>query len=327
MSKNNKQWKSFESQISLMQERGLNIDDNKNAENFLSITSYHRFNSYRFPFLKDKNICKDIYKNEAKFSEIVNLYYLDIQYKALLSQLLQFIEIAFKTQLIYHFSKKDPSFYAKRNLYIAKKSNIKSNEDIDKKFNNIQSQATSQNNIHIDYYFKKNCKCKKTKYSKCKCNAKPAPAWIALEGLSFGALIDVYKLCSFNDDIKNKVANFFGISNYKMFIPILTDVKRIRDIVSHYDKVLDRESFIKVESNSSINRFINTNYDLIFLNRNQKTYLPYFLIIKFLIQQLIVKSDYTNYIKDVYNNFVVMSYDNKKYLSLEILDSNEFEII
>jgi abortive infection bacteriophage resistance protein len=310
-SKDNKQWKSFENQINLMQERGLNIDDNKNAENFLSITSYHRFNSYRFPFLNDKNICRDTFNNEAKFSEIVNLYYLDIKYKALLSQLVQIIEITFKTQLIYHFSKLDPYFYANRNLYIPKKLKAKSQEDTDKKFNNIQFQATSRSNIHIDYYlkekFKDLCSCGTylEHYYNCSCNAKYPPAWIALEGLTFGQLIDLYKLVKYDDEIKNKIANFFVISNYEVFIEILTEIKRIRDIVSHYDKILGRESFIASKRYTKKEMSKNyPNYSYKFLEKNQKTYLPYFLLIKNLIEEIISKSYYAKYVKEEYNDFL-----------------------
>ena len=73
----------------LKNEKQLQIDDDNFASNYLTIVSYYRIMSYRFPFVDTNN--KELFLPDNNFDSLVNLYEIDIEYKASLSIILQYI--------------------------------------------------------------------------------------------------------------------------------------------------------------------------------------------------------------------------------------------
>ena len=74
---------TIEEQIALLKERGMVIDlDNQKVKEILLDIGYYRLGFYWFPFCdKEHNL-----NPNTKFSDIVSLYYLDVNLRNILTQ-------------------------------------------------------------------------------------------------------------------------------------------------------------------------------------------------------------------------------------------------
>jgi len=93
----------------MLRQRGLIINDESYAISQLSIISYFRLASYWRPMESDKTTHR--FKPNSNFDNAVSLYYFDKRLRALLSQVIQSIEIALRTKVIHHISLKYGAFW------------------------------------------------------------------------------------------------------------------------------------------------------------------------------------------------------------------------
>ena len=95
---------TIDQQINILKERGMSFDytEDKLKEILLDI-GYYKLGFYWHHFQKDKN---HNFVEETKISDIIKLYYLDVNLKSVLSKAINRIEVNFKTKLIYFGSNK-----------------------------------------------------------------------------------------------------------------------------------------------------------------------------------------------------------------------------
>ena len=89
-------------QIVFLKERGMIFDcGEEKAEEILLDIGYYRLGFYWFPFEidKDHNL-----EEGTLFSNIINLYYLDVDLRNVLLKYLKRIEVNFRTKIIYYIS-------------------------------------------------------------------------------------------------------------------------------------------------------------------------------------------------------------------------------
>lgn len=203
---------SFNEQIKRLEERGMELDftQEKIKEILLDI-GYYRLGFYWNPFEidKDHNFAKG-----TKFSNVVSLYYLDVDLRNLLLKCLNRIEINFRTKVVYYVSntyKTSPTWF------------------IDPKVISLDFINTIE--LHYTEDFKKNNKTIKLHHKK-HINDKYAPAWKTLEFFTFGAVLKVFK--SLNDDtIKERISNLYGIQNLNKFINLMETIVYVRNVCAH----------------------------------------------------------------------------------------------
>ena len=163
----------IEDQIKQLSERGMDLDlsEEKIKEILLDI-GYYRLGFYWHPFEIDRN---HNFKEGTKFSDIVDLYYLDVDLRYLLMKYINRIEINFRTKVVYYVSNKyrsSPTWFV--DLKVIDKEFIKT-------FNNYYTSDFKKENYPI-----KNHHCKYI-------NDKYAPAWKTLEFFMFGSILKIYK--------------------------------------------------------------------------------------------------------------------------------------
>ena len=91
-----------EQQIDILKERGLLINDVKQAIKVLDTISYFRLAGYWRHFEADQTTHQ--FKEGTCFADIVSLYSFDKQLKALLFTAIQTIEVSVRTKIIKHFA-------------------------------------------------------------------------------------------------------------------------------------------------------------------------------------------------------------------------------
>jgi len=104
---------TIDEQILLLEARGMILDLSKDkVKEILMDIGYYRLGFYWYPFEKNK---AHEFEENTKFSDVVSLYYLDVDLRHLLLKYLNRFEIHFRTQVIYivsNYYKQSPTWFA-----------------------------------------------------------------------------------------------------------------------------------------------------------------------------------------------------------------------
>ena len=90
-----------DAQIQLLKDRGLYIDDDEKAKEYLLDIGYYRLGFYWHYFEMDEN---HNLREGISLDDIIKLYYFDVDLRNLLGKYLYRIEVHFRTQVVYHVS-------------------------------------------------------------------------------------------------------------------------------------------------------------------------------------------------------------------------------
>ncbi len=223
-------------QIQKLSERGMVFDDYEKAKEILLDIGYYRLGFYWNPFEIDK---KHNFAAGTKFSDAVQLYYLDVDLKNILNKALNRIEINLRTQIIYFVSnanQDNPTWFASKKV--------------------MNSNFVDELPIHYNERFKRNNKPIKKHHIKYP-NDIYAPAWKTLEFMTFGTIEKIY--ISLNEEnLKKQIANLYGIKKIKVFQNFLKTVIFIRNICAHSGILYDSNTPKGIETTQLIS-FNNNN--------------------------------------------------------------------
>lgn len=230
---------TIEQQIKKLSDRGMIFENeaeiNKAKEILLDV-GYYRLGFYWNPFEIDTD---HNFAVGTKFSDVVSLYYLDVDLKNILNKALNRIEINLRTQIIYYVSNANPDnptwFASKKVMY--------------SKFVDEFPNYYSDN-------FKKNNKPLKKHHDNYQ-NDIYAPAWKTLEFLTFGTIEKIYFSLK-DEDLKKQIANLYGVKKVKVFQNFLKTVIFIRNICAHSGILFDSNTPKEIETTPLIT-FNNNN--------------------------------------------------------------------
>lgn len=205
-------------QIKLLKNRGMILDyDESKIKEFLLDIGYYRLGFYWNPFEIDKS---HNFKKDTKFSDIIKLYYLDVDLRNILAKYINRIEINFRTKIVYYVSNKfrdSPTWFADQNVV-----NPIIIDNLPKFYNTKFINLNKPIKKHHDKYI----------------NDKYAPAWKTLEFFTFGTILNIYRNLK-DEDIKIRISESFGIKNIKKFINLIETIILIRNCCAHGDVLFD----------------------------------------------------------------------------------------
>jgi abortive infection bacteriophage resistance protein len=95
--------RTFDDQISLLKDRGLTIPNEEKAIKVLQTISYNRLSYYWYPMLEEPKD-DEFFKPNSNFETVFRLYKFDSELRHLFFSAIEQIEVALRTQLIYHLS-------------------------------------------------------------------------------------------------------------------------------------------------------------------------------------------------------------------------------
>jgi len=212
----NKIPKSFEEQVELLIARGMHIPNKEKAVKVLENISYNRLSSYWYPLLKEPKY-DEIFKEGSSFETAFHFYQFDSELRMLAFHAIEQIEIALRTQVIYHQSHK----YMTGFWY--------QNPDA---FNSFPLYVTFLNKICGGIANTKQAFIKK--YSETYSQFLP-PAWKSFEIISFRALYSIFKNLKTNKD-KAQISRHFGL-HHTVFISWMDTLVYIRNICAHHSRL------------------------------------------------------------------------------------------
>jgi abortive infection bacteriophage resistance protein len=231
---------TVDEQIQKLSDRGMIFEVNggiEKAKEILLDIGYYRLGFYWYYFEIDKD---HNFASGTKFSDVVSLYYLDVDLKNILNKALNRIEINLRTQLIYYVSNAHPNnptwFASKKVMYAYFVDNFPKLSYTEKfKLNNKPIKKH-----HLNYP-----------------NDIFAPAWKTLEFLSFGTIYTIYYSIK-EENLKKQIANLYGIKKVKVFENFLMTAVFIRNICAHSGILFDSNTPKEIETTPLI-LFNNNN--------------------------------------------------------------------
>lgn len=237
---------TIEDQIKELEEKGviLDYDENKIKEILLDI-GYYRLGFYWFYF-----------KGRAvNFSDIVSLYYLDVDLRHLLIKYLHRIEIHIRTKIIYIVS----SYYPNNPIWFVDRDvmNIDFINDFQKHYDSIKEANPPLKKHHSKYR-----------------NDRFAPAWKTLEFLSLGSIFTIFKNIK-DDKLRLEIVKSFGLKKEDIFLNYFYTIKFIRNLCAHsttlYDcnipKGVKNSPFVKIPNENRNSIIAGIQVILFFLSK------------------------------------------------------------
>lgn len=246
-------------QIALLKSRGMEIEDEEKAKECLLDIGYFRLGFYWFPFevTYPRNIKRNHnFKDGTKFDYAVKLYYFDFDLRNLFLRYISRIEINFRTTLIYHVSNTyndNPYWYVDPD--IINKTTIDSNE-YQKALNDLQKEAL----IKLDRKEHK--------------NRTFAPAWKALEFMSFGTIIKIYDGLK-NPKLQSDISRVYGMSSPTQFSNYMNTIRKLRNYCAHGKVLFDINLDVAISSGP-----------LGYLGNNKSTLFGMYLVFKYLLGKI-----------------------------------------
>lgn len=209
-------------QIEKLRKRGMLLENEALAKDFLLNVGYYRLGFYWFHFeqkeLQDQQHPHQ-FKEGTRFEDIIELYKFDKNLRSLLVCYLNDIEFALKTRIIYFVSNAyltNPTWFMDARVV---------NADVRKHTGKIYPTMIKNNEVIKKHH---------RKYP----NDRYAPAWKTIEFFTFGDLCRLYSGI-LDHKMKVKIAEEFGIRNSKMMERYLAALRGLRNACAHGHNAYD----------------------------------------------------------------------------------------
>ncbi|MGA9211866.1 MAG: Abi family protein [Kaistella sp.] len=208
-------------QIQLLKSRGLTIDDENLAVQYLSHVSYYRLGEYWYSLQSDKE--NHIFKPQSVFSDVIFLYEFDRELRMLLFDVIERIEISLRTKLIYHLSHEfGPWWFQNFELFTDNLALVKT-------LANIEEEISRSKEKYIKDHFKKH-----------KDDQRFPPSWKTLEQTSFGSLSKLYGNLKNTIKSKDLIAVELGAVNHTYLPSWLQSIAQIRNYCAHHSRLWNK---------------------------------------------------------------------------------------
>lgn len=207
-------------QIEKLKNRGLHFPDEKQAANYLSNISYYRLRAYTYPFQNNDDANHPFIK-KVSFEDIINLYVFDRRLRLLIFNAIEKIEVALRTQIIYHYSLMYGSFWhLKPELY-------NNAEFFKEQIESLQKEIERSNETFIKHY--------RNTYS------EPAypPCWMSLEVSSIGLLSKMFSNLK-KEKCKDEITTHFGLKDVDVLTNWMHCFSVVRNICAHHGRIWNR---------------------------------------------------------------------------------------
>lgn len=215
----NKRPKTIEEQIQLLQSRNMSFQDITKAPHFLANISYYRLKGYWWEMQDDK--INHHFRNGSFFEDVIHFYNFDRNFRLIVFNAIERIEIALRTKMIYHLSIAfGADWYLNSDLFHNKKY-----------FTQVQSKIHTELCDSSEEFIVNHYKKHPTE--------KPE-AWKALEVITLGSLSKLYRNLNHQLPAKNTIAKEFGLYNQKHLSSWLITITLLRNIIAHHGRLWNR---------------------------------------------------------------------------------------
>ena len=217
----NKVATTIDAQLAQLQARGLEIIDLDQAKHFLNNISYYRLEGYWWPMQADK--VNHIFKPNSRFVDVIALYNFDRELRLLIFDIIERIEIGFRTKVIYHLSHELTPWWFENS------SNFKDAVAHTKSLILIDRELQQSKDIFITQH-----------YTTYHTDTRRPPAWKTFEVVSFGTLSKLYSNLQTGIKAKDVIAQELNLVNHTYLPSWLQTIAQIRNICAHHGRLWNK---------------------------------------------------------------------------------------
>lgn len=205
--------------ISLLKQRGLLFHDEQKATTYFQSISFFRLAEYLRPLEADKRT--HIFKPHSTFEQAITLYHFDKQFRTVLFDAIQQIEVALRTRMIHYISLKYGAFWFMNETLFSDKSLFEEN------ISHIRQEVLRSKEDFISEYY--------SSYS----SPDLPPVWKTFEVISLGTLSKIYR--NFKDiGVKKQIARSFNLPQHLCLENWLKCTVLLRNYVAHHNRLWNR---------------------------------------------------------------------------------------
>ena len=198
----------------------MQFQDDTLASHFLQNISYYRLKGYWWDVQTDKKT--HTFHSDIYFEDIIERYTFDRHLRLILFDAIERIEVALRTQMIYHISHHHgPIWYQESNLF----------SDPVQHANNLSS-LMREFRVSREIFIKDH----KRRYPD-----ESPESWKIMEIASLGTLSKYYKQLKHSLPAKAAVANGMGLNLHNELSSWLEAITYVRNIIAHHSRLYGRD--------------------------------------------------------------------------------------
>lgn len=224
-----KEFKTLEEQIELLKSRGLRVDNEEMAREFLRVNNYYRVSGYSLTLRKN-----DVFYKNACFQNISDIYMFDYELRHILLKYIEEIEVKIKSIYAYEFARCNGETAYKDSAYF---TNAQEHQKIINKVD-AQKKLSLKNEAYIRHY---EIELK-----------QDMPIWAYIEIFTIGDISKLYSISTAN--LKNAIAAQFGLTMTKggqLLGDYLYVMTNLRNLCAHGSRLFNRIFIRKPTLNSN----------------------------------------------------------------------------
>lgn len=297
----NKDFKTIDEQITILEYKGLKIENKEFTRQVLLRENYFFLNGYRHLFLKSNNDRR--FLEGTTFEEIYSLFLFDREFRNIIFKNLLIIENNIKSITSYQLSKKygyKESDYLKAKNFTSNPEKFRQVNDLIKKMKRQVRVNAPQHSATMHYVN----------------NYGYIPLWVLMKVLSFGIVSEMFAILKKDD--QEAIADIYGIEVNSMinYLPILANY---RNLCAHEDIVYENKTQRELE---------NTIYHrMLEISKNDGEYIYgkndiFALII--IIKQLIKPNEFKNLVSEIDRALQNLEYNLNSITIVKVLDRMGF---
>lgn len=213
-----KAFKTIDEQLDLLRSRGLTIDDESKAKQFLLYNNYYRISGYSLTLRSN-----DRFFDSASFQNIIDIYCFDQEFRHIILQYLEIIEVKFKSIYAYEFTKAHgPTGHLD-----------KQNFTNEQKYNDIIDKSELQKNHRLPH----------EAYLKHYINdlQEDIPLWAYVDLFTISDISILFSITE--KDIQDRIAKVYGLTVSKASLILsryMHSMTIIRNLCAHGSRIFNR---------------------------------------------------------------------------------------
>lgn len=233
-----KTWRSMEDQLAVLKERGLWVDDDAAAMNYLRRIGYYRLSGYWYPLrvidkAASERESKVVRLNEfvpgSRFEDVVKLYVFDKKLRLLAMDALERVELAVRVDVAYLLGRRDPCAHENPACLHGNftKKRMRRGPDAGRTGHEVwleKYQALVRRSQRLPF----------VEHHRTAYDGK-LPIWVAIEVWDFGLLSRFF--AGMRHDDQQVIAAKYGASDGKAFANWLRSLNFIRNGVAHHARM------------------------------------------------------------------------------------------
>lgn len=222
-----KDWKTIDEQIEIIHSRGMTIDNEKEAAQFLMRVGYYRLSGYWYPFRQFDHKAGqrlDRFMDGSQFSNVIALYLFDRKLRLLALDAIERIELAIQVEVAHLLGKRDPFAHENPDELHGKFTKIERRNGITDHAKWLEDFRAYVKRARKKTFVAHNI----DKYGRL-------PIWAAIEIFDFGTLSKLYAGLKVRDKIE--IERQFGLNEGKHLQTWLRGLNFIRNTAAHHSRL------------------------------------------------------------------------------------------